>query len=371
MPGDTADYQSIGNDVGFERVGRRGYTPITDRQVRLFKLFPFSSTSGQHCRVRGELEVVDLDDNPDYLALSYTWGTKSDCKLIMINRKRFRVRRNLYDFLKVRSKWGLDTKLWIDQICIDQKAVNERNHQVQLMSLIYSRARLVLVWLGKDKSMKPRVSDVAATLVSRCGRRERNNHDRREGRDWLRRKLDNEISQSDRAALRILFHHEYWSRAWIMQELLLARSISILWGKEMISWDHFSAIARHDIFENAKTGFFSRWATTGQTFHPAVLFLYCDKTLCEDPRDLCYAIQGLLKPKNRIQIDYGRSTARVFFDMAVVMLRCSDLIMVWFDLRRLAAAMAQISLNRDKSHLAVPDADARGNVNGTASELYF
>jgi hypothetical protein len=39
--------------------------------------------------------------------------------------------------------------LWIDQVCIDQTNVSERNSQVACMTEIYRRASRVLVWLGQ------------------------------------------------------------------------------------------------------------------------------------------------------------------------------------------------------------------------------
>lgn len=41
---------------------------------------------------------------------------------------------------------------WTDAICIDQQADNsDGDHQVGMMSEIYSRARRVLIWLGDDR----------------------------------------------------------------------------------------------------------------------------------------------------------------------------------------------------------------------------
>jgi hypothetical protein len=40
--------------------------------------------------------------------------------------------------------------LWIDSICIDQNAIEERNHQVKLMGNVYQRANRVLIWLGEE-----------------------------------------------------------------------------------------------------------------------------------------------------------------------------------------------------------------------------
>jgi hypothetical protein len=38
----------------------------------------------------------------------------------------------------------------VDAVCIDQNNPKERNHQVQLMAKIYSKAHRVIVWLGME-----------------------------------------------------------------------------------------------------------------------------------------------------------------------------------------------------------------------------
>ena len=40
--------------------------------------------------------------------------------------------------------------LWIDQICINQTDLQERSEQVRIMRQIYSKAQLVILWLGED-----------------------------------------------------------------------------------------------------------------------------------------------------------------------------------------------------------------------------
>jgi len=42
--------------------------------------------------------------------------------------------------------------LWIDAICIDQRDYEERNTQVGLMGQVYSKAFLLVIWLGPEDS---------------------------------------------------------------------------------------------------------------------------------------------------------------------------------------------------------------------------
>lgn len=100
--------------------------------------------------IRCKLVQCRLSQQPKYEAVSYTWGTMNDVKPIKINKRRFLVGSNLYEFLEQLCLQGQRRKIWCDAICINQNAVNERNHQVRLMGDIYKNAALVLVWLGPE-----------------------------------------------------------------------------------------------------------------------------------------------------------------------------------------------------------------------------
>lgn len=99
-----------------------------------------------------------------YTCLSYVWGHKNDNGgpfPILINGQKFYVFYNLHEFLKIaREKYNRRRLWWIDAICLDQTNIEEKNHQVQLMGVIYYRAKRVIVWLGED----PRVGHVLAVF---------------------------------------------------------------------------------------------------------------------------------------------------------------------------------------------------------------
>ena len=96
------------------------------------------------------------DECPQYQALSYFWGDADDLYNIKIDSKTLQIRRNLYDFLQtvpdvkpsILPNGSVPSHLWIDQVCINQENGIERNHQVQQMKQIFSRAGRVIAWLG-------------------------------------------------------------------------------------------------------------------------------------------------------------------------------------------------------------------------------
>ena len=74
------------------------------------------------------LRQVNLDDKPEYEAVSYTWGKPSPYdNYISINDRKLRVRHNLLTFLgKLRRETETRT-LWIDAISINQFDLTEKS----------------------------------------------------------------------------------------------------------------------------------------------------------------------------------------------------------------------------------------------------
>jgi hypothetical protein len=54
--------------------------------------------------------------------------------------------------------------IWIDYLCINQGNVEERTHQVALMSSIYSKAKTVIIWLGMPSNDSQLVIDFIKEL---------------------------------------------------------------------------------------------------------------------------------------------------------------------------------------------------------------
>ncbi|KAK6218965.1 heterokaryon incompatibility protein [Colletotrichum tabaci] len=84
-----------------------------------------------------------------YEALSYTWGPPEKSHSIDIaSGGRLGITASLDAALRHLRRRDEPVTIWIDQICINQEDALEKNDQVPLMAQIYSKADLVLVWLG-------------------------------------------------------------------------------------------------------------------------------------------------------------------------------------------------------------------------------
>ena len=200
--------------------------PLRENEIRIVRLQlpdPASATT-----IRCRTTIVSLDARPQYVALSYAWGLPPAQHIINIDGHDFMVRKNIYRFFDQLSRtprnWPSMPALWIDSICIDQTNSNEVTQQIGLMSRIFSGAQKVVVWLGPRHSD----SDVAMRALAEYASYQHNR--RRCARFW---------NSPGGLAVTRLCRRMYWTRLWIIQELMLAKDTCLLCGDMSIAWTDF------------------------------------------------------------------------------------------------------------------------------------
>ncbi|KAK6365586.1 hypothetical protein LTR81_028043 [Elasticomyces elasticus] len=226
------------------------YTPLRDLDsIRIFELNRVSSPKG---KVSGRLIQARLQDGPHYQALSYVWGdhTSNTCS-ILLDERPFEVTPSLYEALSALSLESQATRFWIDQISINQEDDSEKQRQVKIMASIFTQADMVIGWLGHNC----KDSDVAFKLFRVLGvvheddrnlSRDRNRalHDLFE--HGLIRSITDLFDPASVAvqAVRFLLLNPWFSRRWVVQEVVLASSLMIRCGSSSISGDAFFAAVR-------------------------------------------------------------------------------------------------------------------------------
>ncbi|KAL6707476.1 hypothetical protein ACN47E_004046 [Coniothyrium glycines] len=265
-------------------------------QIRLLRL----TASETNTLLTGTIATFDLEQCPEYKAVSYTWGPPDPTFEITLDWRSFQIRENLWHFLNAAKSQEGETWLWIDQICIDQFTVDERNHQVGLMASIYAQATEVLIWLGTEADG----SDVAMAAINA-------------GSEGVERRS---------VQVQALFQRPYWRRLWILQEVLMSKSASVLCGNKRCGW---SSLGELFIAPRSATWV---WEPPIQ-IDPIALAVIEEKNLtsyaeqrlsyilevfsgleCEDVRDKIYGLLSLVRKSSAITVDYSKSAADVFFD---------------------------------------------------------
>jgi hypothetical protein len=243
-----------------------------EREIRLLELLP-STHKLSKFRPACRIFHASLDENPSFLALSYVWGDASDKRTILVDKRPFRVTRNLFNaMMGLRETHSLI--IWIDAICINQADDEEKGWQVRLMGAIYRQASGVLAWFGASADNSDTVIDYLQILGERaekCGL-----HDGPEPcmRIWqaittrssymddpdevvslsrldgrlisvskiaLKRLLDSISGEESQekllpiADLKRFFRRAWWGRVWVLQEITLPERASFACGTKRIS----------------------------------------------------------------------------------------------------------------------------------------
>jgi hypothetical protein len=170
------------------------------------------------------------DKEEKYEALSWCWGNQEEDYALLINRGkksyRKRVRKELALALKYLRRAGNERTLWIDAICINQADPNERNHQVQMMSRIYTRAQQVCIWLGEADTD----SEIAIKFI-------KDEMEELKNFDVI---SSNEKYSGKWQALMSLMQRDWFFRRWVVQEIALSSAATVYCGPHEISWKSFA-----------------------------------------------------------------------------------------------------------------------------------
>jgi hypothetical protein len=113
--------------------------------IRLLQLQPGAFDDD----IRITLIEAPLSKPPKYEALSYVWGSPTPDSAISCHGLELLVTENCVLAMRRLRRHIRTRLLWIDAICIDQTSDEEKQHQVQLMGDVYSKAEEVIIWLGE------------------------------------------------------------------------------------------------------------------------------------------------------------------------------------------------------------------------------
>jgi ankyrin repeat protein len=235
-------------DSGSKSGDLYSYNRLSEKSsIRLLELHPGNEDDFLSFDLQ---EVVDINDAPPYEALSYEWKDTVGTIPVQCCGMRLLVTPNLKAALKrIRLKDGARL-LWIDAICINQEDNLERNQQVALMSKIYRDVTSVLMWIGEETpdtaaafAATPTLLDIWSILVSNAGSDAfgkleyvQTLHQVDDLKAPLRKLLDDQRAIN---GLVDLFNRPYFTRAWILQELILAKNGIVVCGPHQWNWDEF------------------------------------------------------------------------------------------------------------------------------------
>ncbi|MCJ1268791.1 hypothetical protein MMC22_008679 [Lobaria immixta] len=367
------------------------YTNLpTSRSIRLLEILPCAGG-----RVRCYMRTVTLDDEPYFNALSYTWGDplwrglsppapeyETCSHEIECDGHSLKIHKNLHDLLLQLSKkltaivtdfkdknqdhkvmimlqslrklgaamchtryWEANY-IWIDAICINQQDPIERGAQVSIMGDVYRAAHSVVVWLGPHDKQADEAIRVCHILESIPLEKWQDIRSIRDENSY--RKLGIPcISQEQWEDFGAFAQRSWFSRAWILQEAVLARQFVVLYDRHELPWRDLAAsfgfiLASKWEIEIAHLASSAAGLQNNEKFSPHLMTGNCTKVariqalrksglrvsfwsllttvrncMAQDPRDLVYAVLGMVHtPTNTIVPNYTKSTSEVYTEAA-------------------------------------------------------
>ncbi|KAI0192360.1 heterokaryon incompatibility protein-domain-containing protein [Xylaria flabelliformis] len=304
------------------------YEPLPKNcHTRVLELYPALDPDAP---LHGHFRFVNLENDPFYDAISYTWGKPHFTEEIFIGESsRLCITPNLRDAL-VRYRQPTEIRsIWADAICIDQANEEDKRRQIPSMGDIFRCASSVLVWLGKEPS-----GEACLRKISLLSQR------RTAPTPSDMAKISSALSQ--------LVSLSWFSRRWVIQELVLNPNVFFFCGAISIPWlratqllknFHKEGLSSHILhlyklretweLHNRSKPRLPSGSKTGTTTGIIHLLSNFYRTDCLNPRDRIYALLGIAsdvvfedyetrKKENKIliRIDYTQSVKQVYHDFA-------------------------------------------------------
>ncbi|KAI1329872.1 HET-domain-containing protein [Xylariaceae sp. FL0255] len=339
--------------------------PATSRAAKLeCELIETDIPDNSHENLQPACSIDAPHDHASYQALSYTWGDPNFTSSLHVVARGdteeapatptgvIGITENLHSALQNLRDSNRILVLWVDAVCIDQTNIPERNSQVSNIPQIYAGAASVLVWLGTDdlhssgRLCLSFFTDLAAVIANE-------DPQQRYSVSWRKRlKINKMISDflsiAQPSPIGPLLSRPWFRRRWIVQEVVLAKDVTVHCGETSIPWAALEA-GLAELYKNDMGGFSRNERTVLRTMShirnaksgaksqvPLDTLVEFETFLCADPRDRLYALYGVIRKwvpssmdhETRTgKVDYALSIGDVFTNFAILMLRLVDILL--------------------------------------------
>ena len=315
------------------------------RQIRLLLLEP-----SPHCNTlpRGKLVTASLNYHPRYVAISHAWGGPQKSLPLIVDGVRIPITEELCACLMAVRHSSSEQAFWIDAISINQSDLDERAEQVQLMQTIFSGAAYVHVWLGHGS---PKVRQ-AMLEISRLVELRINTSDIPQMLQipWLEKTS-------------VFTTTDWWYRLWPRQEVVLAKDLVFQYDEHVVNMKVLNAFI--DLYRQRHCSYLLKRSDPGgqagidydssleKLLHLSHLrnllnnaltqpaqekmkqvlevLLQCRTARVADPKDRVYGLLGICTAffgTDLMEANYSLSTAKVFSQFAIALIRASGSLML-------------------------------------------
>lgn len=351
------------------------YQPLSgSRVIRVAEIQP--GEYGSPLTITLRETVLPLTGNgqakPEYQTLSYEWGQNKRDTPIDCDGYTVLITKNLEAALRRIRLIDRPLRMWIDSLCINQENIEERNHQVTLMPLIYKCSPRVNMWLGEENTnteegirMLGKLNDLYEQLKKAL---------KNSSKDWLLDEIASinalkiiigdgiaiyEEKQEQWVGLKDIMNRTYFERAWIVQEILLSWNATVVIGRHRFSWN---LLQKAKLIMNKCTclqadssslasfrlgiiALYDKLHWKGQKYTILSLLQSLSISRCYDPRDIIYSLCGIaqyphgaISDNQAVDIgllppDYSKSVEQVYQETCTALIMQSQNLKIFFNIQ--------------------------------------
>ncbi|KAK3370946.1 heterokaryon incompatibility protein-domain-containing protein [Lasiosphaeria ovina] len=202
--------------------------------IRLLELLPGQEQEPIRCRLLCT-SIKDAEDT--YTAISYVWGDAlARANVLCGQDQTMNITASLASALQAVRDPVTPRLVWADGICINQNDKVEQSQQVALMGDVFGSAKDVVVWLGWD------VDAISKDCFDLIRETNASLQDLLSAYGYSNAIPPITASSSpispDRGRWKnvaILMNLPWFKRVWVVQEVALAKSCVLLWGREQMN----------------------------------------------------------------------------------------------------------------------------------------
>lgn len=177
-----------------------------------------------------------FQDDLEYDAVSYVWGTAEASVNVPCNGKNLTVTPTVFEMLQYLNP---NRSYWLDSICINQQDSEEKAVQIPLMHRIYALAAFVVIWMGLPTPQSEKFMLGFSNALKNM--REWNsmvNHDQN-SEPWIQKPGLFVNDEHFWHGMLQLCTHEWFKRLWTFQEAVLAKQPIMLLGSLWLRFEEF------------------------------------------------------------------------------------------------------------------------------------
>jgi hypothetical protein len=166
----------------------------------------------------------------------------------------------------VEARDALQLPIWVDAVCINQDDLSEKTAQIQLMGRIFKSAVHVLAWVGPSDRLAHQATEAIGILLDYSQARSRG-MGRHLELTALTLSTIPEMTATHWFALFAFFQRRWFRRAWVAQEITLARHTYVVHGETVLDMSLVQSVlgTLHELKLSHQLSEFGRAFLTGET----------------------------------------------------------------------------------------------------------